>query len=130
MAFIQHTKNRIRTFITTIRKFHENWLVAISGRLTLLTNAVAFAIIGIYYRDLPQKVPLLYSMPWGEDRLAPPAALFLIPIGCLFWHAINIMMSSYMPHRYLIFVQMLFMTSLIFSILSLISIANIISLMT
>ncbi len=74
--------------------FKENILKASSKRLEEIEKAVslknlvlfsflfsflALGVIGLFYRLLPEKIPLFYSRPWGEEQLAQKQLFFLVP---------------------------------------------------
>lgn len=74
--------------------FKENIITASSRRLEDIGKAVSlknlagfsflfsFLAVGITwlsYRLLPEKIPLFYSRPWGEEQLASKPLFFLIP---------------------------------------------------
>jgi hypothetical protein len=51
------------------------------------------ALLVVFWNKLPQKVPLYYSRPWGEDQLADKVDLFLLPIISLAIFLINAILS-------------------------------------
>jgi len=40
---------------------------------------VTVGLLLIYHRGFPPEVPLWYSLPWGQDQLAAPVWLWLLP---------------------------------------------------
>ena len=51
-------------------------------------------IIGLSWNVLPVKVPLWYSLPWGEERLATKIGLNILPILGLIITGLNITMTK------------------------------------
>lgn len=48
----------------------------------------------IFYNHLPDKLPLFYSFPWGENQLAAKQQLFLLPIVLALVCLINSLIAS------------------------------------
>jgi len=51
------------------------------------------AILAWIWQALPPKIPLFYSLPWGEEQLADKVYLVYVLIGCLVLLAITRMFS-------------------------------------
>ena len=79
---------------------------------------------------LPPMVPLWYSRPWGTDQLASPYWLMLLPVASLMLYATNFVVAMYVTAEYLIFTQMLFLSSLVVSILSFVALMKILFVVT
>jgi hypothetical protein len=47
--------------------------------LTAVQAIVSIGVLAIFWKHLPPQVPLLYSLPWGQDQLVSPYYLWLIP---------------------------------------------------
>ncbi len=47
--------------------------------ISIIAIAVQIIIIIIFFSQLPPKVPLYYSRPWGQQQLADTIYLFLLP---------------------------------------------------
>lgn len=58
-------------------------------RASLLLIILQVVYILIKFKDLPNQVPLFYSLPWGEKRLAQPQILFLAPLLSTIFCLIN-----------------------------------------
>ena len=54
-----------------------NWVIAVSG------TVVGFGMLWAYRKILPPQIPLWYSRPWGEEQLAKPSSLAIVPIGII-----------------------------------------------
>ncbi len=107
-----------------------NWLIRISQRFIFLLFLLSLGMLLWKLAGLPPKVPLWYSRPWGEDQLAHPFWLFLLPISTLVWYGINFLVAMYMLSEYLLFTQMLFVSSLVVSLLSFLTLIKILFLVT
>lgn len=84
--------------------FKENILNASSKRLEEIGKAVSLknlaffsflffflvlGITGMSYRLLPEKIPLFYTRPWGEEQLAQKQLFFLVPGLMLVFSLLN-----------------------------------------
>jgi len=76
---------------------------------------------------LPQKLPLFYSHPWGEEQLTTPVGLLLIPIFSLTVFVVNLVVIAFSSEENLI-AQVLVAIIAIFNFLSLIALIQIIRL--
>lgn len=62
------------TFILLKDDFSRNLLIS-----TIILLSLTLFILGFFFSKLPPQVPLFYSLPWGEEQLAPPYYFFLLP---------------------------------------------------
>ncbi|OGG31212.1 hypothetical protein A3A63_02565 [Candidatus Gottesmanbacteria bacterium RIFCSPLOWO2_01_FULL_46_9] len=107
-----------------------NWLIQLVNKIVIVVTICSIAAIILRWNKLPPLVPLWYSRPWGADQLAPPVWLFILPVGSILLYGINITISIYLTAEYLIFTQVLFLTSLLVSLLSCITLIKILFLVT
>lgn len=107
-------------------KTNSNQLTAWTHRLTLIVNLLCLTITSIIITHLPPQIPLWYSRPWGEDRLSAPLWLFALPISSMIIQAINRYLSFRLLDKLLIFNQLIYLTSFIISLMSLLVVLNII----
>jgi len=107
-----------------------NWLIQATGRIVIALNLASLISIIMLWGKLPPAVPLWYSRPWGADQLAPPLALFILPAGSILVYLINLGLAIFFISEYLVFIQMMFLTSLLVSFLSCIAIIKIVFLIT
>ena len=115
---------------TTWKTIHANWFVSLVHKFVLILFALSVALLLWRWRVLPPLVPLWYSRPWGADQLANPLWLFIFPIGSLALYGVNVLVSIYFTAEYLIFTQILFLSSLIVSLLSFFALVKILFLVT
>lgn len=80
------------------------------------------------FNDLPTSVPLYYSLPWGQSRLASLSALFLLPAFSLIIGLINNILALSLFASIKLLSRLLVIFSLIFSILVFVSLFQIINL--
>jgi hypothetical protein len=111
----------------TIKK---NWLIQLVNKFVLFITLCSLAAIVLRWGKLPPVIPLWYSRPWGIDQLAQPIWIFILPLGSVLLYFINLGLSVYVTAEYLIFTQVLFLTSLLASLLSFITLMKILFLVT
>ncbi len=100
-------------------------------RVNLFVMAADLLILLFKRSSLPEKVPLFYSRPWGEEQLAERNFLFLIPLSSLLIFALNWLISRILLKRGEIFLAILNNSfSLLFSLLGAITLYKIIFLIT
>ncbi len=58
--------------------------------VAMLVILLMFGAMGFLSSRLPRVVPLYYSLPWGEARLAPKNVLFYIPAISLLILCLNL----------------------------------------
>lgn len=63
--------------------------------LTIITIVLTTLLIGgaIAAKVLPQRVPLLMSLPWGEERLVPNIYLLSLPLLALITLVVNLVIG-------------------------------------
>jgi len=107
-----------------------NWFISLVHKFTLILFVLSIGILLWRWNRLPPLVPLWYSRPWGSDQLASPYWLLLLPVGSIIIYATNFLVSVYVTAEYLIFTQMLFLSSLLVSLLSSYALIKILFLVT
>lgn len=117
----------VRTAWNDIKK---NWFISVVHKFVIGLFILSVGLLIWRFRVLPPKVPLWFSRPWGEDQLASPYWLLLLPISSMLWYGIDLVISIYVTTEYLIFTQMLFLSSLIVSLLSFITLIKILFLVS
>lgn len=65
-------------------------LARTSYLVAMLVVVLMFGAMSFLSPRLPRVVPLYYSLPWGEARLAPKNVLFFIPVISLFIVCLNL----------------------------------------
>lgn len=81
--------------------------------------------------SLPNQVPLLYSRPWGVEQLAPKNFLFIFPVLSLVIFLFSFLLSNIFLKKGEEFLAMLMAaSSLLFSVLGIITLINIVFLVS
>lgn len=95
------------------------------GFVFLLAQILALLAV---WRSLPPQVPLFYSRPWGEEQLASPQTLWLLPGLSLAVTLTNFFTNLILTQKQAPLRQILSATSSVFSLLCLITLGQIIRL--
>lgn len=107
-----------------------NWVVTLSRKIVLLAIVVSWALFLWKYPTLPPLVPLWYGKPWGMDRLAHPLWLMLLPGGSFVVLMTNIIAEKVLSRDMLVFTQILALSTLLVSVLSLVTLTKILFLVS
>lgn len=101
-----------------------------TSRLTLIAFALGFVLLGLNRSRLPPVVPLFYSLPWGEEQLVSPFHLLLFLIGLVGLYGANLVCIYllYPTSRY--FTRILMIGSGVISLLGVVTLTQIIRLIT
>jgi len=78
---------------------------------------------------LPPQVPIFYSRPWGNPMLAPPVALWILPLVCVFAFLLNFSLGTFLLNKYKFLEKTLLITSFIIALMTLYDLVKIISLL-
>jgi|GEM_PF-1016863 len=54
---------------------------------------IMVAVIGAVYSRLPQNIPLYFSLPWGEARLAPKIMFMTLPVIAIVMSILNLILG-------------------------------------
>ena len=130
MNITPHFPNETHRVAATWIVIRKNWLINVVHRFVIALFLLSVGLLTWRFPVLPPEVPLWFSRPWGLDQLASPYWLILLPVSSMIWYGIDILIGIYVTAEYLIFTQMLFLSALIVSILSFITIIKIVFLVT
>lgn len=125
MKLAGYAFSHISVIRTTWNSLKTNRIIAISERVSIILGLLSIVLLFSMWQRLPPEVPFWYSRPWGETQLAHPLWLLLLPLGSLSWVCISILSGVYLTHDHLTFTQILFLTTSVTSILSFITLIQI-----
>jgi hypothetical protein len=108
------------------KELQENKIIRLSALWSLFFAVISILILVIVFQRLPPVVPLWFSRPWGEERLAHPLWLFVLPGGALLWIAATVEFCLRFTKEHLVFSQILFLSIAFVSLLSLATTAMIV----
>lgn len=121
----QHILSGYKTIKQTLIELQKNWLISLVNYFVMLLFVLSLAFILFNFKKYPPLIPLFFSKPWGTERLAPPYTLFLLPLSGMFWHMVNIFLSTYEVKKYITFTQILLLSSFLVNFLSFIIVLRI-----
>ena len=130
MTLLQRLPSQTKQVATGWQALSTHWVVQIANGGTLVFVGVSIVAILMTWRGLPPQVPLWYSQPWGEEQLANPGWLFVLPASSIAWYATNVIFAVYMTMEYRVFAQLLFLSSLVVSFVSFLTLMHILTLVT
>lgn len=61
-------------------EFTLNQINLTNVRITTVFAAVAAGSMTIFYQSLPPGLPMLYTLPWGENQIVSKSWLWALPI--------------------------------------------------
>lgn len=100
----------------------------LSFRLALVFFLIQILVIISSWRFLPQKLPLFYSRPWGEEQLISPVGLLLVPLFSLAIFLLNLIVVALLPEEENLPRQLLMVVAAVFNFLNLIALIQIVRL--
>jgi hypothetical protein len=89
--------------------------------ISLVVILMMTGAIGLFWKVLPRVIPLYYSLPWGEARLAPKIQLFILPIVGLVVVVMNVVVGKILKLFPVLLARMLGVSALVIVILLLLS---------
>lgn len=126
--------SRVISGLRVVRAFRQqtsaNWLVSVVNKFVPLLCFLSLAMLLWKANDLPPLVPFWYAKPWGEEQLANPWWLLVLPITSLVVYLLNMVAGAYLTAEHLVFTQLLYATSLFVAFLSFVTLAKILFLVT
>ena len=84
-----------------------------------------FLLILLGWRFFPPEIPFFYSRPWGQEQLANPLMLFMLPGLGLIIFFLNVFVARLISREEHLIKQVLAMSFLIFNFLSLVTLIQI-----
>jgi len=109
---------------------HATWEYRLATIAVFTQLIIGAAALLWYWRFLPPKIPLWYSRPWGEERLTSPFFLLLPLFNSLVVYGLNQIIIVTSVHEHPMFVRVLYLTSLLISILGAIIVIRIVTLVS
>ncbi|MGB9637169.1 MAG: hypothetical protein ACPLY7_00010 [Microgenomates group bacterium] len=114
-----------------MEKFPQLNLLKKLGLINLLFILGQVAVILVKFNLLPAKVPLFYSLPWGDEQLVPKSWLFLIPFLSLVLAFIHFFWAKFLQKKDDPFFSFVLLgTSLLFALLGTLTLIKIVFLVS
>lgn len=110
--------------------FRNDHFIKILIRLGIIIFFIQIAFLLINLKKLPSEVPLFYSLPWGEKRLANFKFLFLLPILSFLIMTFNFMLAKKLYNNERLLSRVITAVAFVFVVFCLISLFQIIYIIT
>ena len=111
------------------RNFARDSVFTWSWRVSVAIALVTALTIAWYWQRLPPVVPLLYSLPWGEEQLVSPLGLVFLNLGPILVFGINSLLSLALRDASRLYSRILLVSATIITLLVSITTIQIIRLM-
>ena len=95
-------------------------------RWNLIFIVIQLTVLIWQFGNLPQQVPLYYSLPWGELQLVSASTLFIIPTLSIVLFLVNHLFAIGFSQKNHLLANLLIFTSLIVSFFFLLTLLKII----
>lgn len=106
----------VRSYGAKFDNFWQEKTVRIATRISFAILLFILAFLLFTWQKLPPQVPLFYSLPWGEEQLASPNFLLILPFSCLCLGILNFFLAVFCLEQHSLAAKILVWvtTSLIF----------------
>ena len=85
--------------------------------LPIALSLLLILFIVIFFQFLPPKMPLFYSLPWGDAQLANHQQFFIVPAGIVLIDLINLSLIWHLHPSQKFFKKILIVSSLIVTLI-------------
>lgn len=116
--------------LSSLGKFWQQKINTQILRWNIVLIAFQLLLLLLKFNHLPGYVPLYYSLPWGSPQLAPASLLFFLPSVSILILITNNLLSVVFLESLTFLSRLLLVFSLLFSFLGLISLFQIINLVS
>lgn len=120
--------SQVPIFLSLLGKFWQNKTYSLFFRYNIFLISLQFAYLFWMYPKLPNQIPLYLSQPWGESWLAPVSLIFILPSFSLIVIFLNSSIAMLIHHQWSLLAKLLLAFSLVFTIMSSVSLYQIINL--
>lgn len=123
----------IRTFFLPISRIGLFWQEKINGQIfrwNIIVILCQVAILFIKFNNLPPQIPLYYSLPWGEQELAPVTSIFILPALSIIIMLLNNILAVFFLKSNPLLSRILVVVSLVCSFFAAIALFQIINLIS
>lgn len=119
----------LQSIFNPIVNLGQFWQQGFNGkffRYNLMFIIIQLSLLVWQFGNLPQQVPLYYSLPWGESQLVSASSLFLVPTLSIVLLFVNHLFAIGFSKKNPLLSQLLIFTSLIVSFFFLLTLVKII----
>lgn len=119
----------LQSIFNPIVNLGQFWQQGFNGkffRYNLMFIVIQLSLLVWQFGNLPQQVPLYYSLPWGESQLVSTSSLFLVPTLSIVLLFVNHLFAIGFSKKNPLLSQLLIFSSLIVSFFFLLTLVKII----
>lgn len=98
----------------------------ISILITIISISTIVSVFLFFYNRMPDRLPLFYSLPWGENQLATKQQFLLLPIMLALICLINSLIASQLHSAQYLLKRMLMLSLIIIDLILVITALKII----
>jgi hypothetical protein len=95
----------------------EDKKVKLSLRLSLSFLGLVLILVLVLWTRLPARLPLFYSLPWGEDQLASKSWFLILPLICFLLVVFNLRLAASLIKKEVLLARILIWSTVILSFL-------------
>ncbi|MFA5932680.1 MAG: hypothetical protein WCV81_00270 [Microgenomates group bacterium] len=95
--------------------------------VTIISSLLILSLFFIFYNHLPDKLPLFYSLAWGEGQLATKQQFLLLPIALILICLVNSLIASQLHSVQYLLKRMLMVSLIIIDLILVITAFQIVS---
>jgi hypothetical protein len=117
-------------FLDGLRYTDTTWEQRLAKIAVIAQTVISGSALAIGWRLLPPKIPIWYSKPWGDERLASPVFLTVPILTAILVYTVNHNMVAKTAKDHPMFARVLSLTSLLISVVSTIIVVRIITLIS
>lgn len=99
-------------------------------RAVIIQFLIGGVVLMMYWKTIPPSIPLWYSRPWGEDRLASPYFLILPLLSAGLIYFINLTIISKVSKDHPMFARILLPTSVATSLIAVMIVTRVVLLVS
>lgn len=96
------------------------------GSSALILSIILTLLILFLFKFLPPKLPLFYSLPWGEKQLAIHQQFLIIPASITIATLVNLIISLQLHSSQTFFKKVLLITSFVFCLILIVTLIKIV----
>lgn len=84
---------------------------------SIITSLILALVIFLFFKYLPTKMPLFYSLSWGEPQLVTHTQFYIIPASILLIALINLIILWKLPPIFNFFKKILIFSTIVTTII-------------
>ena len=122
-----------KTISLSISQVGLFWQDKVNGQIfrwNIIFILCQIAILFVKFNSLPSQIPLFYSLPWGEQELAPASSILFLPALSLFFMLLNNLLAVFFLKSSQLFSRLLVIISLVCSVFATVAVFQIVRLVS